>query len=73
MTRLQSRLLVANTQVSLSPPDRADFLHACLCQVGLPRKQTDSRTFERHSGHISVLLEAGKLWNGSEWVDQPLP
>ncbi len=64
---------MANTAISLSPPDRMDFLHAVLCQVGLPRKRTDARTFERQSGHVSMLLEAGKLWDGRQWVDQPLP
>ncbi len=72
-TRLQTRLLTANTQVTLSPPDRADFLHTVMCQVGLPRKFTEAKTFERQSGHVSILLEAGKLWNGSEWIEQPLP
>jgi hypothetical protein len=34
---------------------------------------TDARTFERHCGHVSIPLEAGRLWNGREWVQQPLP
>ncbi|MHC5536790.1 replication protein RepA [Singulisphaera rosea] len=34
---------------------------------------TEARVFERHCGHVSVLLEAGQLWNGKEWVRQPLP
>lgn len=73
VSRLESRILVANTEISLSPPDRADFLHTVMCQVGLPRKRTDSRIFERQSGHVSILLEAGKLWNGAEWIERPLP
>lgn len=72
-TPSQRRLLTANTAISLSPPDRADFLHTVMCQVGLPRKRTEARNFERHSGNISLLLEAGKLWNGTDWVEQPLP
>jgi hypothetical protein len=31
------------------------------------------KCFERHSGPFSILLEAGKLWNGKDWVEQPLP
>jgi hypothetical protein len=73
LTRLQSRLLVANAAIGLSQPDRADFLHTVMCQVGLPRRRTEARSFERQSGHMSILLEAGKLWNGSAWVEQPLP
>ena len=58
-----------------SRPNGPDFLHAGLCQVGLPRSQVKSLTFERTSGKASLLLEAGKLWDGAknEWVQQPLP
>lgn len=74
LTRTQSRLLIANTQISLSPPERADFLHTVMCQVGLPRRFTPERTFERHSGFVSVLLEAGRLFVGNNtFVDVPLP
>jgi hypothetical protein len=30
----------------------------------MPRRRTDAREFERHCDHTSVLLEAGRLWNG---------
>jgi Plasmid encoded RepA protein len=73
LTRQQQRLLVANTQISLSPPDRMDFLHTVMCQVGLPRSFTPERTFERHNGHMSILLEAGKLFDGQQFVDRSLP
>jgi hypothetical protein len=67
------KLIATGAEIMEAPPDRADFLHSVMCQVGMPRKRTPSRTFERHSGHVSILLEAGKLWNGREWVNQPLP
>ena len=54
-------------------PDRADFLHAILCQVGMPRKATPGRVFERSSGGASMMLEAGKLWTGRTWREVPLP
>jgi hypothetical protein len=73
LTRQQWRLAIAGDQIRQEPPDRADFLHTVMCQVGLPRRRTEARTFERHSGHISILLEAGRLWNGTEWIEQPLP
>jgi hypothetical protein len=73
LTRLQKKLLAMNTAVSLSQPERAEFLHTVMCQVGLPRSRTEAKSFERHNGHMSMLLEAGKLWNGLEWVEQPLP
>jgi hypothetical protein len=73
LTRTQQRLLEASVTIATQPPDRMDFLHTVMCQVGLPRKQTQEKTFERKSGFVSVLLEAGKLYNGREWVAQPLP
>lgn len=56
-----------------APPDRIDFLHSLLCQTGLPRRRTPDRVFERRNGHASILAEAGSLWDGSAWVEQPLP
>src|SRR5882672_11348595 len=49
------------------------FLHAVLCQLGLPRNPTLSRTFERTSGRASLSLQAGRTFDGMKWVDQPLP
>ena len=67
------RLLDAREQIMEGRPDRNDFLHTVLCQVGMPRRKTEERTFERHSGHVSVLLEAGRLWDGQRWKELPLP
>lgn len=50
-----------------------DYLPAVLCQVGLPRRSTKGRTFERASGGVSLQVEAGKLWDGTGWRQLPLP
>ncbi len=68
-----ARIIRLSSQIAEKPSDRPDFLHAGLCQVGLPRSQVKALTFERTSGKASLLLEAGKLWDGQEWVQQPLP
>jgi len=73
LTPTQLKLFAAGTEITESAPDRTDFLHTVMCQVGMPRKRTDAKTFERHSGHMSILLEAGKLFDGREFVDHPLP
>jgi hypothetical protein len=73
LTKNARRLLDAGQRIHDEPPDHADFLHSVMCQVGLPRSRTDAKAFERQSGHISILLEAGKLYNGRDWIDQPLP
>jgi hypothetical protein len=70
-----ARILRFSSEIADRPTERPDFLHAGLCQVGLPRSQVKALTFERSSGKVSLLLEAGKLWDGKtgEWVQQPLP
>jgi hypothetical protein len=74
LTPIMGRMLdAAETIASGDPPDRVDYLHSVLCQVGLPRSRTDTETFERTSGAVSLLVKAGELWNGREWVKQPLP
>lgn len=55
------------------PPPRIDFQHSLLCQIGLPRRRTPDRVFERRNGHASILVEAASLWDGTAWVEQPLP
>ena len=59
----------------LSTDGRGDpqFLHAVLCQLGLPRNPTPSKTFERKSGRAHLSLQAGRTFNGLKFVDQPLP
>jgi hypothetical protein len=68
-----TRLIDAAESIRQEPPERMDFLHAVLCQLGLPRSRTESRTYERRSGNASLLLEAGKLYDGRQWTDHPLP
>jgi len=54
--------------------EKPEFLHAVLCQVGLPRSRTDVRSFTRRSGNAVMSLTAGQYHN--EWgelVEAPLP
>jgi Plasmid encoded RepA protein len=67
------RVVNAGGEIMQAPPDRADFLHAVLCQVGMPRRATPGRVFERASGTASMSLEAGRLWTGTQWRELPLP
>lgn len=73
LTFLQRRLLTANADIIDVESDRAEFLHTTLCQVGLPRRQTEGRSFERNSGNAGISIEAGKLYLRGRWVEQPLP
>jgi hypothetical protein len=56
-----------------SAPRSIDFQHAALCQVGIPRSRVDGYVFERRSGYVSVRLEAGALFDGEQFIQQPLP
>ena len=49
------------------------FHHSVMCQVGLPRKSTEERVFERTNGNASLKITAGELWEKGGWVEQPLP
>jgi Plasmid encoded RepA protein len=67
------RIVEAGAKIVEEQPDHLEFLHSVFCQVGMPRKQMDTRIFERSSGRIMLRLEAGALFNGRQFVEQPLP
>ena len=68
------RLVTASAEIMDGPPDRPEYLHAVLCQVGLPRSKQEGRTFQRTSGNASLLLEAGSRAVGlGQWKEYPLP
>jgi len=73
LTHLQRRLIDAAADLMEGNADSPEFMHSVLCHVGMPRSQTDARTFERSSGSASIMIEAGKLWKRKQWHDQPLP
>ncbi len=68
-----ARVIRFSAEIAESQPERPDYLHSVLCQVGLPRSRTKSTQFQRTNGNASLLVEAGSLWNGTEWIAQPLP
>jgi hypothetical protein len=75
LTPQTNRLVDAAEAITLDPgsSEDASYQHAILCQVGMPRKRTEGLTFERRNGGASLLLTAGKLFNGRNWIQQPLP
>lgn len=73
ITRAQAKVVRLATDITHNPPNELSFQHSILCQVGLPRSPLQALRFERTSGSASLLVEAGSLWNGSAWVQQPLP
>lgn len=73
LPRGASKILRFAEEIMEGPAERPDFLHTVLCQVGLPRSATDAKRFERTNGKASLLVEAGSLWSGKQWIEQPLP
>src|SRR5580704_8263328 len=54
--------------------DHPEFLHAVLCQVGLPRSRPNGRSFERSSGKAQMRLTAGEIAKpGGGWEEVGLP
>jgi len=73
ITRLQSKLVHTGAEVNDFAHDRPEYLHAIICQLGLPRSRQAGRTFERSAGKASMMISAGKRYTRHGWEDLPLP
>lgn len=73
--RKDTKLVEASAEIMGAAPEGEDiaFLHSTFCQVGLPRSRPKGTTFERKSGNAAIRLEAGTLWDGQDYAQQPLP
>ncbi len=54
-------------------PDSVEYQHSLLCALTLPRRRQPTREYRRDYQGRSLILEAGRLWNGQDWIPQPLP
>ena len=73
VTRFEREVTRVAADIIDRPPDQADFLHSLLCQLGLPRSKQDGRIFERRSGKAGLRLEAGTIFDGTDFKEVPLP
>lgn len=75
ISKLDRKIIDASLVIADSKDDtNPEFLHSVLCQVGLPRSPVkDSRTFERRSGNVSLLVQAGKIYHNHQWEDCGVP
>ena len=75
LSRKRERIIKTALELEDDPTGQSDmsYMHVVLTQVSLPRKRVLEDSFERRSGNASVLLEAGKLWDGKEFIKQELP
>ena len=69
------RIVHASQTAQNDPFGRKDvqYVHSVLAQVSFPRKAVQGTEFERKSGKVSVSITAGKLWDRTQWVPQPIP
>ena len=72
------KLIDLYTEISLNTAtiNDAAYMHVSMCQLGLPRSLKSVKgkdTFERQCGHCSIRIQAGALWDGHQWVQQPIP
>ncbi len=67
------RLVDASVTIAADQPDDINYQHSILCQVGLPRSKLKATTFERRSQNAILSVEAGKLFDGKDMVQQFVP
>ena len=75
LTQRQERLVKTAAEIADERPDEGDraYMHSIMCQVGLPRSKVEGTSFERRSGGVALLVEAGSLFDGAKFIQQPLP
>lgn len=75
LTQRQERLVKTAAEIAGERPDEDDraYMHSIMCQVGLPRSKVEGTSFERRSGSVALLVEAGSLYDGKNFVQQPIP
>lgn len=73
LTRSQRAIADAVYDMAMAEQQQIEFVHSSFANVGLPRSAVEGRTFERRSGKASLLIEAGKLYDGENWIQQPVP
>lgn len=71
----ETRLRNCHESVSTSAPSGDDiaFVHAILCQVGLPRSKVEGKDFLRRNGDAWINIQAGLLDEGHGPVMQEVP
>lgn len=71
----KQKLIDAATSLRNEPPqiDNADFMHAVLCQVGMPRKKVAGQEFRRKSGEAELIIQAGYVQKLGKLVPASVP
>ena len=70
---IQNRIIGAAVEIDRDDPLEIVYQHSLFCQVALPRRRPEGRVFERAYRNGSIRMQAGELWDGTRWLEQPLP
>jgi hypothetical protein len=73
MTADELRQRMDRREAAKEKPDSVEYQHSLLCALAFPRSRQESREYRREWQGRSLVLEAGSLWNGNDWIPQPLP
>lgn len=75
ISSVDESLLVVGADIlqNRATSEDATYFHSIMCQVGLPRSKVDGTTFERRCGGAVLLVKAGALWDGEQFVPQIIP
>lgn len=73
LTVNQARIVRLSADIRSTPVERPEYLHTVLCQVGLPRRRITEMSFERRNGKASLLITAGRMYDGEQWQQQIVP
>ena len=72
----RSRAIIdAGGEIMGKPPTGREiaFMHNVLCRIGLPRSAVQGREFRREWGSGGLIVQAGSLWDGKKFAEQPVP
>lgn len=72
-TPVKQKMMNAAVVIAGDPPDDINYQHSILCQVGLPRSRVKALSFERRTANAILSVEAGKLFDGSQFAQQFVP
>lgn len=73
LTPVKRRIIKAACTLQDEEQRELVFQHGLLCQVSLPRSRQAGRVFERTFKNAALRVEAGSLYDGQKFVEQPLP
>lgn len=69
----QRRLAAAVYDMAVSERQQVEYIHSTFASVSLPRSEVKGRLYERTVGAASLQVQAGSLWDGQTWIEQPVP